>query len=480
MIHELNEGINTSLNSKYQLKNGILYYCDRLVIPKNNELFKEILMAEHDAKLSGHFGFMKTYSNIQRKYYWRNMKTYITKYIKCCSICQKNKSSNENKYGNLYPHDIPENKWDVISIDFITNLPITKGKRYNSIFVIVDKLTKMAHFIPHYITDNAPKIAELFVDNVFKYHGLPKKIISDRDTRFTSKFWKELMKLLDIKVNMSTAYHPQTNGQVERINRILEDYIRRYCNGNSDDWDKLLPLAEFAYNNSVSATTSFTPFYLNYGLDPRKDLNELYKESPNETAKEFANRMNILLTQAKDEIAKSVDNMEKYYNLHRKNTEFKVGDLVLLSTKNIKYRNQKNKIISKKFKPKYIGPFKVIEKISTLAYKLDLPNELKIHPVFNIMALKKYSGEIKENETNYNEIISEEDKILNKIIGKKILNNEVYYLVTYKENEMYEDTWVNESQLENHKHLIKDYENADFWVEISPKRGEGVITLNKH
>ena len=353
-------------------------------------------------------------------------------------------------------------------------------KKYNSIFVIVDKLTKMAHFIPHYITDNAPKIAELFVDNVFKYHGLPKKIISDRDTRFTSKFWKELMRLLDIKINMSTAYHPQTNGQVERINRILEDYIRRYCNGNSDDWDKLLPLAEFAYNNSVSATTSFTPFYLNYGLDPRKDLNELYKESPNETAKEFANRMNILLKQAKDEISKSVDNMEKYYNLNRKNAEFKVGDLVLLSTKNIKYRNQKNKIISKKFKPKYIGPFKILEKISTLAYKLDLPNELKIHPVFNIIALKKYSGEINENETNYNDIFSEEDKIINKLIGKKILDNEVYYLVTYKESEIYEDTWVNESQLENHKHLITDYENADFWIEISPKRGEGVITLNKH
>ena len=186
MIHELNEEINTSLNYKNQLKNGIWYYCDRLVISKNNELCKQIIIAEQNAKLSGHFGFMKTYSNIQRKYYWRNMKTYITKYIKSCSICQKNKSSNENKYGNLPPHDTSENKWDMISIDFITNLPVTKRKRNNSIWVIVDKLKKMAHFVPHYITDNPSKIAELFLDNVFKYHGLPKKIISVRVTRFNS------------------------------------------------------------------------------------------------------------------------------------------------------------------------------------------------------------------------------------------------------------------------------------------------------
>ena len=200
------------------------------------------------------------------------------------------------------------------------------------------------------------------------------------------------MKFFDIKVNMSTAYNPQTNGQIERINIISEYYIRRYCNSNSNNWNKLLNLAEFAYNNSVSATTSSTTFYLNYALDPRKNLNQLYKKSPNKTAKEFGNRINIFLKQAKDEIVKSVDNMEKNYNLYRKNTEFNVGDLVLLSTSNIKYKNSKNKMISKKFKQKYIGPFKVIEKTSTLEYKLYLPNELKIHPVFNIMALKKYCG----------------------------------------------------------------------------------------
>ena len=218
---------------------------------------------------------------------------------------------------DVRPHEIPNQKCETISIDFITNLPPTKDNNFNSIFVIVDKHSKMAHFIPQHTTDNAPKVAEFFIANIFKLHGLPKTIIRDRDTRFTQKFWNNLCKRLDTKLNKSTAYHPQTNGQVQRIKRILEDYIRRYCNCENDNWDKLLALAEFAYNNSVSASTKFSPFYLNYGMDPKLSLNEIYNSTNNETLEDFVQKMNTILQDSKDNLMESIESQEKYYNKNK-------------------------------------------------------------------------------------------------------------------------------------------------------------------
>ena len=444
-------------------------------MPKTKEILDHVMYEYHDKITSGHFGFLKTYSNISKKYYWNGMKRYILTYINRCDICQKNKSSTSKGGGRMFAHEIPNQKWEIISIDFITNLPPTKENNFNSIFVIVDKLSKMAHFIPHHTTDNAPKIAELFISNIFKLHGLPKTIISDRDTRFTSKFWNELCKRLDIKLNKSTAYHPQTNGQVERINRILEDYIRRYCNCENDNWDKLLALAEFAYNNSISASTKYSPFYLNYGIDPKFSLNEIYNSTNNETVEDFVQKMNTILQESKDNLKESIESQEKFYNKNKINTEFKVGDQVLLSTRNLNYKNNKGEKMNKIFKPKFIGPFKVLEKFSKLAYKIELPRNLKIHTVFHVSILKKFLGNSK-NVDDLKDVIEEPTEYnIEKIIGKRIKDGQVYYLVSYDSVDTHEDEWINAHELKNYKKLIDDFENADFWVENSPKRREDVI-----
>ena len=231
-----------------------------------------------------------------------------------------------------------------------------------------------------------------------KLHGLPKTIISDRDVRFTSQFWKELCKRLDIKLNKSTAYHPQTNGQVERINRILEDYIRRYCNHENDNWDKLLALTEFSYNNSVSASTKYSPFYLNYGIDPKFNINEIYDSSNNESVENFIEKMNTIMQESKDNLMKAIGFHERYYNKKKNDMEFKIGEEVLIRTKNMNYKNNKGEKMNKIFKPKYVGPFKILEKISNLVYKIKLPEKLKIYTVSHISMLKKYYGKSKNKD----------------------------------------------------------------------------------
>ena len=178
--------------------------------------------------------------------------------------------------------------------------------------VTVDRLSKIVHAIPTYDTVTSEGIARLFRDHVWKHHGLPNQIISDRGPQFVSNFMRELNRLLGIETTPSTAFHPQTNGQVERINRILGDYLRKYCNNKTDNWDKLLPLAEFAYNNSVSTSTKYSPFYLNYGLNPRIEFDEINSKTMNQTAEEFCEEMNTCLKNVKDELRKSIDNQAKY------------------------------------------------------------------------------------------------------------------------------------------------------------------------
>ena len=182
-------------------------------------------------------------------------------------MCQRSKTIRHKKFGLLEPIDVPMRLWNAISMDFMAGLPESLG--YTKIWAIVDRFSKMAHFIP--LTTEVPikELALIFLQNIWRLHGLPESIISDRDTRFTSKFWMSLMELLQVKINMSTAFHLETDGQTERINQTLEQYIRSYCSYQQDDWASLLPLAKYAYNTSLSESSKVTPFEINYGFTPR-------------------------------------------------------------------------------------------------------------------------------------------------------------------------------------------------------------------
>ena len=194
---------------------------------------------------------------------WKSIKEIVT----TCDICSCSKIPRHRSYGLLRPLEIPKKPWTSISMDFITDLSSSKG--FDSIFVVVDRLTKMAHFVSCNKIVTSEETAQLFINNVYKYHGLPEDIISDRGTQFTSKIWQSLFKILQVEIKLSSTYHPQIDSQTKRVNQVIEQYLRCFINYHQDNWIDLLPLAEFAYNNTIQDSTKQTPFFANYGHHPR-------------------------------------------------------------------------------------------------------------------------------------------------------------------------------------------------------------------
>jgi len=264
------------------------------------------------------------------------MQDMVKDYVLSCDTCQKTKSQKLKPAGLLQPLPIPGDRWEVVSLDFITDLPLTKRNK-GGIMTVVDKLTKMAHFIPINMKSSSGDVARIYFDEIFRLHGLPKALISDRDPRFTGNFWKSLFKILGVEQLMSTAYHPQTDGQTERINQILEQMLRAFVSYEQDEWDLLLPAAEFAYNNAEQSSTKFSPFKLNYGKDPLVPAS-LFQ--PNDTnvpsVTEFLEKQATNLKIAKDQLIRAQESQEKYANKFRRDDEFEVGEEVLVATTHVK------------------------------------------------------------------------------------------------------------------------------------------------
>lgn len=335
----------------------------------------------HDHKLAGHFGVRKTSELVSRSFWWPGWRRDCKEYVASCPPCQRNKGRNAKSWGLLRPLPIPERPWSDVSMDFIVDLPASGG--FTTIFVVVDRLSKMAHFLPMKGTPSALETANIFLKEIIRLHGVPKNIVSDRGVQFTSKFWRELCKALNIKVCLSSAYHPQSNGQTERTNQTLEQYLRCFCSGSQDDWASLLPYAEFAYNNSVHAATNQTPFWANCGFHPTflsNDVPEIAVPAVHDRIASLqANfqRIQDMLQRAQ------TDYKEQYDRGRRENPTFKLGEEVWLSTTNLKLS-----VPSRKLGPKFIGPFPIKRIINPVAMELALPKTYRIHPVFHVSLLK--------------------------------------------------------------------------------------------
>jgi hypothetical protein len=236
---------------------------------------------------------------ISRDFWWPQMWKSVKDYVTTCDICSHSKVPRHQLYGLLRPLSIPKKPWSSISMDFITDL--LSSKAFDSIFVVVDRLTKMAHFMPCNKTVTSEETARLFMDNIYKYHGLPDDIISDRGSQFTSKFWQSLFKILKVKIKLSSAYHPQIDGQTERINQVLEQYLHCTINYHQDNWTELLPLAEFAYNNTIQGSTQYTLFFANYGYHPKFDQFDFNKVE-NPAAEDLTTQLSETHTEMKDKL----------------------------------------------------------------------------------------------------------------------------------------------------------------------------------
>lgn len=314
---------------------------------------------------------------ISRTFSWPQIRTEVLAFVSSCARCQQIKVDHQRKQGELIPLPVPDRPWSTIGVDFIVKLPISSS--FDSIMVVVDHLTKSAHFIPANESWDATELAKQFLSSVFKLHGLPDKIISDRGATFVSKFWTAIMHQLRIQPAPSTAFHPETDGQVERINAVLEDYLRHFVGTRQDDWCSWLPIAEFSYNNSPSASTTHSPFFASHGFHPR--FNTLTLASVVPKADEWLSNLHHIQDDLSRALRQGKTRQAFFHNQHRRPADvFHPGDLVWLSRRHLKTSRPCNKLDVRR-----VGPFRVDKMIGCNAVKLHLtPAFKRLHPVFNL------------------------------------------------------------------------------------------------
>ena len=371
-----------------RFQNGLRWHDTCIYIPDVDDLRKEVLAHCHDHQFSGHQGQDRTYEYLRRLYWWPSLRSDVVQYVQNCHKCQINKTSSKKPAGLMQPLPIPGRLWASVSMDFITHLPMTE-RGFSSIFVIVDRLSKMAHFVPTKDTATATDVAQLFMHAVVRLHGPPEQLITDRDARFMGNFWQALCKLMGVSHKPSTAHHPQTDGQTERMNRMLQDYLRNYVNPLHDDWDLMLDAAEFALNNSYQASIKTTPFYMNSGQHPLTPHTYTLPQTNCPSANDVYLDYKARLERSKCFLEAAQSRQKKFYDARHREVEFNEGDDILLSTKNISLKHPG----SRSLMPRYIGPFKIIKKYSPLVYRLELPKNCRLHDVFHVSLLAPYRAD---------------------------------------------------------------------------------------
>jgi len=370
----------------------------------------------------------------------------VDRFVRNCNICHRTKAIHHAPYGVLRPLSVPDWPRQHISVDFVTGLP--PSKRFNAICVVVDRFTKQRHLIPCKTTITAEELAQLFCDRVFCSHGLPKTIVSDRGPHFASHFWKHLCHSLKIEPRLSTAFHPQTDSQTERINAVVEQHLRAYVSYLQDDWVDYLFLAEFAGNNQVSETTTVSPFFANLGYHPRCDFElDTCTDNPEEQQAQTAvERIQHLHDLARTEIRYAQARQQENADCHRVPAPaFQPGDMVWVDG-----RNWRTERPSRKLENKHHGPYRILRTIGTHAYELDIPATIRKHRTFPVSLLQAAAedplpGEvippplpiIVEGEEG-----SEIDEILD---SKRMRGGRLQYLVKWKGFDV--PTWEPEENL---------------------------------
>ena len=446
--------------------NGLIRDADGVIIvPEDASLRTDIIHHFHAIPTAGHPGIEKTLELLKRNYFWDGIRSDVIQYVKTCPECQQTKFYPSKSVGLLQPIPPSQAPWEEITADFIVELP--KSSNYDTVFVVVDRFTKRAHFIPTVTTVTAEETAALFRDHVYRHHGWPKKIISDRGTQFAAKFTVALNKLLGVQTALSTAYHPETDGQTERTNMELEQYLRLYTNFMQDDWSDWLSQAEFAYNNRQHSSTGFSPFYLEYGRHPHIPGVQpiISNEHNNPAAIDFYERMQRTQEQVRVSLERTAADMKRFADRKRakKPLEFNEGEYVWLDAENLKTGRP-----SRKLDVKRTGPFEIIKKISPVAYRLKLPLSWKIHHTFHISLLRParidhglHPDPVDDNLRPPPDIIdTNEEYEVEQVLDHKGPVRRRRFLIKWKGYPHSENTWEPRSALKRAREPLLLYENS--------------------
>ncbi|KAE8726163.1 Detected protein of unknown function [Hibiscus syriacus] len=434
LTRELVKLASDGKTQRFWVGDGLLYTKGRRIyVPKWDNLRRDLIKECHDTKWAGHLGQKRTMSLLETAYFWPHMKDSVELYVKTCLVRQQDKVENRQPVGLLEPLPVPQRPWDSITLDFISALPKSEG--YGSIMVVVDRFSKYGTFIPCPKDCTAEEAARAFFKNVVKHWGLPRSIISDRDPRFTGHLWTELFKLLGTELNFSTSFHPQTDGQTERVNALLECYLRHFVSANQRDWAKLLDVAQFSYNLQRSEATGRSPFELATGQQPltpytlTMPLDEGKSPGAAKMAKLWEENADI----ARACLEKARKKMKKWADEKRRHREFSIGDLVLV------------KLLPQQFKALQ-----------------------SIHPVFHVSMLKPYHTDKEDASRGYSHrappiVTKSYDKevetvLTSRTVRKRGVPPRTEYLIKWKGLPESEATWELAEYLWQFEEHLKAFE----------------------
>jgi hypothetical protein len=370
-------------------RQGVIRYNGRVWLDGNSELQQRVLQAMHDSAIGGHSGIPVTYDRLKQLFYWPGMKSVVQAYVHSCSVRQQAKPERVKYPGLLQPLSVPPQAWHTISLDFIEGLP--HSEHANCILVVVDKFSKYGHFLILSHPFTAARVARVFLEHIYKLHGLPTNIISDRDRIFTSTFWQNLFRLTDTKLCMSSAYHPQSDGQTERLNQCLETFLRCFVHTCPSKWSQWISVDEYWYNTSFHSALGRSPFEVLYGYKPKHfglsaasvtsvpELNEWMQE------REVMNKVIQLHLQ------RACDRMKRQADKKRTERVFAVGDSVYLKLQPYVQSSVAARS-NNKLAFQFFGPYKILDKVGSVAYRLQLPDSSTVHPVFHVSQLKLAVG----------------------------------------------------------------------------------------
>jgi len=448
---------------KWTVTDGLLLLRNRIYVPDVADLRLRVLKHKHDHPLSGHLGQNKTLELVRREYVWPGMRAFVKDYCNSCTTCKRTKTPRHKPYGLLKQLPIPSRPWDSISMDFIEHLPPSLG--FTSILVIVDRLSKQGLFIPTYDTITSAQLAELFVIHVFSKHGIPGHATSDRGSEFVSHFFRSLGTALDMRLHFTSGYHPEGDGQTERVNQTLEQYLRVFCNFQQDNWASLLPLAEFAYNNAPNETTGVSPFFANKGYHPNLAVHP-ERDMASARAREFAVDLGELHEALKSNIQQAQEHYQKAADNRRLPApEYNIGDKAYVKAQFFRTTRP-----AKKLSEKYLGPYEILAQHGSASFTLRLPESMRmVHPVYHVSMLEPSIPSAIPNRTNDPpppvEIDGEVEFEIAEILDTKLDRRrrcKLIYLVRWAgyEGTDEETSWMTADELSHAQELVHNFHQA--------------------